>query len=286
MKGDYPRQNTTMLVWLMVCMVTAFGMQLVLLLPWFGSNSYLTSVLGLSPRAVQQWHLWTLLTHGFLHSTGNPLHIFFSLLGLILIGRELEPQLGAQRLLLLFWGSVVLGAFCWLAVHWRSGGLHIGPSAGIMGMLVVLACIYSRQEIQFMPLFLFRVTLRPLHFVSALLVVDALLLILYELPGAGSTLVYSPSAHLGGMLAGGLFFRLLHASNGWDRASTLRRPEWLNFRRPVTPPPAPDTRPSSSLDLRAEVDRILDKINSQGFGSLTLQEKRLLDEAKEMLSKR
>ena len=38
--------------------------------------------------------------------------------------------------------------------------------------------------------------------------------------------------------------------------------------------------------LRAEVDRILDKINSQGFGALTADEKRLLDDAHDLLSKR
>jgi hypothetical protein len=42
----------------------------------------------------------------------------------------------------------------------------------------------------------------------------------------------------------------------------------------------------SREDLRAEVDRILDKINSQGFGALTADEKRLLDEAKDLLSRR
>ena len=35
----------------------------------------------------------------------------------------------------------------------------------------------------------------------------------------------------------------------------------------------------------AEVDRILDKINSHGFGALTEGEKRILDEAKDLLSR-
>jgi len=40
-----------------------------------------------------------------------------------------------------------------------------------------------------------------------------------------------------------------------------------------------------SGDLRTDVDHILDKINSQGFGSLTEEEKQTLDEAKDLLSK-
>jgi hypothetical protein len=34
------------------------------------------------------------------------------------------------------------------------------------------------------------------------------------------------------------------------------------------------------------VDRILDKINSGGFGSLSADERRILDEAKDLLSRR
>ena len=50
----------------------------------------------------------------------------------------------------------------------------------------------------------------------------------------------------------------------------------------VSDAPLPST---SREDIRAQVDRILDKINSQGFGALTPDEKRLLDEAKDLLSR-
>jgi len=40
---------------------------------------------------------------------------------------------------------------------------------------------------------------------------------------------------------------------------------------------------SSSMDMQAEVDRILDKINEQGFGSLTDNEKQTLEKAKGLL---
>jgi membrane associated rhomboid family serine protease len=286
MRDDYPRQQTTALVWLIAAMIAAFVIQLVLLSPWFGSSASIPALLSLTPRAVQQWHLWTLLTHGFLHSTANPLHIFFSIISLVLIGRELEPQLGARRFLGVFAGSLVMGALFWLACHWRLGGMqgHIGPSAGIMGLLVVLACLYSRQQMSFMPFFIFSVTVRPLYFVYGLLAIDVFLLVLYELPGASAPFAYSPSAHLGGMFAGWLYFRFLHASRGWDRASGFSLPAWLRFRRPKASPTTRRNRPIQNL--RVEVDRILDKINSQGFGSLTEEEKRILDDAKDLLSKR
>jgi hypothetical protein len=42
---------------------------------------------------------------------------------------------------------------------------------------------------------------------------------------------------------------------------------------------------SERESLKAEVDRILDKINTSGFGSLTAEEKRTLDAARTILSK-
>jgi membrane associated rhomboid family serine protease len=285
MRGDYPRPPTTTLVWLVAAMVAAFFVQLLLLSPWFGSSSSLPDLLRLSVRGMQQWHLWTLVTHGFLHSTNNPLHIIFSLIILVSIGRELEPQLGSRRFLMLFLGSLVFGALCWLALHWRSGGVHIGPGAGIMGLLVVLSCLYAGQQMNFMPFFVFSVTMRPMYFVYGLATIDVFLLVLYEIPGAITPFGFSPSIHLGGMLAGWLYFRFLHANNGWDRAASFKLPQWLQFRRkPTVSPPRPGRHREPTL-LKADVDRILDKINSHGFGSLTAEEKRTLDAAKDLLSK-
>jgi hypothetical protein len=40
---------------------------------------------------------------------------------------------------------------------------------------------------------------------------------------------------------------------------------------------------SNPVDLQREVDRILDKINDEGFGSLTNEEKLTLEKAKGLL---
>ena len=290
MRGEYPRPPATALVWIFSAILATFLLQLVLLSPWIGSSSALPDLLRLTVRNIEQGRVWTLLTHGFLHSTGNPLHIVFSLLGLVLIGRELEPHLGARRFALLFAGALLTGAATWLALHWRAGGVHIGPSAAILGLLVVLARLYEKQQLSFMPFFLFSVTLRPMHLVYGLAAIDTLLLILYEVTGSPVPFGYAPSAHLGGLLAGWVYFRFFHANNGWDRAPSFRLPAWLRFERkpapPAAPPPSPPRTHRDTESLRADVDRILDKINSQGFASLTPEEKNTLDEAKALMSKR
>jgi hypothetical protein len=62
----------------------------------------------------------------------------------------------------------------------------------------------------------------------------------------------------------------------------------VSYRVNLEAAPGPSTT-GRTLDrdaLRAEVDRILDKINLHGFGSLTAAEKRSLDEARHHLNPR
>jgi hypothetical protein len=93
------------------------------------------------------------------------------------------------------------------------------------------------------------------------------------------------------MAAGFLFFRY----ERWFRSLSLPRIRWggsaqkdvkpryrVNVGKPRKASPAPS---SKSPDLREEVDRILDKINSSGFGSLTNAEKETLNQARELLRK-
>lgn len=283
MRSDYPRRSTTALVWLVATIVAAFVIQLVLLSPWFGSGATLINQLVLTIPGLKEWHLWTLATHSLLHSTSNPFHVLFTILGLIFVGRELEPILGAKRFLAVYTSAILLGSLGWVAVNWGHGGAHIGAGAGLFALLVVLSGIHPHME---MNLFFFPVSIRIKQVVLVILGVDLLGLLFYEFAGAGVPLGLTPSAHLGGMLAGWLYMRFFHAGDGWDRAPGFSRPGWLRFgarKQPSSTPVFGRHRPAASL--RADVDRILDKINSQGFGSLSDDEKRTLDDAKDLLSK-
>lgn len=286
-RGDYPQRHTSAVVWLVAALIAAFVIELLLLSPWFGTaGEALISQLRLTVRSVQSGHVWTLLTHSLLHSL-NPIQISFTILGLIFIGREVEPLLGRQRFLAVYTGSILLGALAWTAVHWVHGGVHVGATAGIMGLFVVLTCLYPDQEVDFLILFLIPVSVRPKYLAWGLVALNALGLAIFEIPGTLAPFDYAPSVHLAGMLAGWVYFRYFHANNGWDRAPTVDLPGWM--RRDAKPAGALSVSgrklEKSATDLRAEVDVILDKINSQGFGALTEEEKRLLDEAKDLLSR-
>ncbi len=284
MSGEYQRPSTTMWVWLVSMISAAFILQLVLLSPKLGATALLVEKMVLTIGGIKGWQLWTLVTHSLLHDTGAPWHILFTVLGLVFFGRELEPFVGSQRFLALFAGSIVFSALCWCAVHWVSGGAYFGAGAALFAFLVVLSRINADRE---MSLLFFPVSFRLQYFVWVVLALEVLALLFYEIPGARAPLGLVPSADLGGMLAGWFFFKFVHTGEGWDRAGTLTLPGWLRLKgrkRPEAPARGVSAQWRSG-NLRADVDRILDKINSQGFGSLTEEEKKTLDDAKDLLSK-
>lgn len=291
MREQYPRQRTSVLTWLICALSAGFILQLIFQ-RWIGATagSEFERALELSPQGIRHGYLWTLLTYGLLHNPYSILHIVGNLLGLYFFGREVLPHLGERRFLSVFVSAILVGGLAWLAVNWNQPGSLIGASAGVSALLVVFACLSPNQPITLLLFFILPVTLRPKYLAIGLFVLDALGLVFYELLGARSIFGMAHSAHLGGMAIGWLYYRFVHQRE-WrspDRAAQMEIPRWLKQMKKA--PPAVSTPPfkinlSNRENLRAEVDRILDKINSQGFGALTTEEKHILDEAKEILSR-
>jgi membrane associated rhomboid family serine protease len=289
-RDDYPRERTSVLTWLLCGLAAGFLIQLVSESPWFARGGGLNGLLALSVRNLHAGQIWTLVTHGFLHTT--LLHLIGNLLMIYFLGRELLPVLGPRRFLGLFFGATILGGLSWGLVHWWGlGGSHIGATAAADALLIVYACFYPNQQIDFLLFFILPVSVKPKHLAWAVLGIDLFGLVLYEIPGARLPFDYvvANSAHLGGMAAGWIYYRFLHNAHWrWPFGrSALEVPRWLKRSGKSSEPTTASTASlSNRQDLRAEVDRILDKINSQGFGSLTPAEKRVLDDAKDLLSRR
>ncbi|HEY0967730.1 MAG TPA: rhomboid family intramembrane serine protease [Opitutaceae bacterium] len=294
MRDSYARQTTSVLTWLICLTVAGFILQNVFW-RWFGARAGagFDRVFELSIPAIQSGQIWTLLTYSLLHSTGNFLHIIGNVLGMFFLGRELLPLLGSRRFLSL-WGFAVLGGgLLWVATNWSHGGSVIGASAGVAALLVFFACLQPNQPMTFLLFFILPVTLKPKWIAVGLLAIDLFGFVFYEVLGSPSPMGFAHSAHLGGMAAGWLFFRFVHQRD-WqnpdsvETTSGIELPKW--FRRaqktPEVATPAFKVNLTNREDLKAEVDRILDKINSEGFGALTGDEKRLLDDARDALSRR
>lgn len=291
MRDEYPRPSSNLLAWLISATVACFVLQFVFL-RWFDAGNTLDSLLALSVSNIKAGKVWTLLTYSLLHDTNNLLHIVANLLGLYFLGRILEPLLGAKRFFWLYAGAIIAGGGLWLATHWYSGsGLVFGASAGVAGLFVVFACFYPDQPVTFLLFFILPVTLKPKYAAFALCLIELLGFCFYEVMGAvspfGSQIAHS--AHLGGMAAGWIYFRYLHDIDwrkiGAKPVARVSR-EISGNAQAANPATGTNTSANSRDRLRAEVDRILDKINSKGFGALSTEEKRVLDEAKELIKRR
>lgn len=287
LRSDYPRETTSALTWILCA--TVAGALLQFGFAQLGNGSF-AELFALSTRSIEEWRLWTLASYALLHD--GPFHLLVNGLLLFLIGREVAPLLGNGRFVRFYVAAATVGGLCWFALHSFApahASVLVGTSACVTALFIFFACVYPERHVTFLVFFVLPVTLKPKIFAWILVFIQTLGLLFSELPNAIVPTEMAFSAHLGGALTGWLYFRFFYAAGGWDRAAPrLELPAWLR-RRPAAAaddrlPEHPVDQPARR-DLRAEVDRILDKINSQGFGALTEDEKRALDDAKDMLSR-
>lgn len=256
---------------------------------WVGSTS-LEDYLALSLQGLKNGRLHTLLTYGFLHSTTQaiPWHLILNGFMLYWFGRELEERSGSYHFLECFLFSILSGGILWSFVHLFGGhsSAVIGASAGVFGVLALFcrARWLDSMMLMFIPI---RFTGQQLFW--ALIGIQGFLLLFSEIPGnVSNSTAYS--AHLGGILGAVLYEKYrLHKTPFLTRLAGSSRP---SRSRPAWQKRADATRGttnrfsvnlSKSNHLKAEVDRILDKINDKGFGSLTAEEKQILEKARSKL---
>ena len=289
MRDDNPSYQTSVLTWLLGAIVAGFLLQVVLSSPLIGGD--LTHQLALTASGLSKWRLWTLLTYNFVEELPYVLILIGNLFGLYFLGRELLPMLGSRKFLGLYFGSIILSGLTWWLVHWKFGGMLYGATAGVEALLVVFACFFPNQRMDFLLFFVFPVSVKPKHLALGLLGVNLFGLLFFEIPRAARSadIGVATSAHLGGMLAGWIYFRYFHNLRWsfFSRGAEVELPRWMKRGTKAGAPALSEVvNVGRHGNLRAELDRILDKINSHGFGSLTPDEKRVLDEAKDLLSRR
>lgn len=288
MRESYGRTpGLSALTWLIIVITGGFIVENIFL-RWFGGDvaSWFMRLLTLSSDGMLHGFVWSLGTHALLHNPNNLFHLLLTLLMLYMFGRVVMDEIGPRRMLTVFGAAVAVGGLAWLAVNWTHGGRLYGASAGVSALMILFACLQPHQPITF---FMIDVGMRAKHLAIAFVAIDLLGLVLLEIPGRDSWFAMPHSAHLGGMLAAWLYFRYLLQRDTEPLFSkpAIELPRWLRKNRKADlPPPSFKVNITPRDDMRAEIDRILDKINSDGFQSLTDDEKARLDRAREHLSRR
>jgi membrane associated rhomboid family serine protease len=289
MRDSYDRPRTSVVTWLISAIVAVFLVQS-LLAHFAPATGYgFDGVLGLSAPALKSGFAWTLVTYGFLHDTA--IQVLVYVLAIYFIGREVLPILGARRFIGFYASALAAGGLAWTAIHWRHPEVLFGASAAVWALGILYACFYPNREVSLLLFFILPVTFKPKHLAYVMVAVDLFGCVFYEMLGSASPFgIAAHSAHLGGMAAAWIYFRYMHDTTwGFTRArADIELPRWVKQRTAKAAAPAPtySVNIGGRGHLRAEVDRILDKINSDGFGSLSAEEKKLLDEARDLIGRR
>ncbi len=243
---------------------------------------------------------WQWLTHGLLHDG------FWHLLGNCLIlwwtGAIVEREHGPRVLLAILGAGTLFGAFAWAltGLGGDRGGLLVGVSAGVYALMLVALLDKLEHQITLLLFFFLPVTLKVRWLLIAITLFTVLGWAFAELPGrhvwpqwhAAWNDSIAHSAHLGGLLFGWLAYRRLNQTNlTVQDAPKQVRPSDADDARSIARDAYAAEENSSGADnevkspssltkgqARAELDTLLDKISAGGFGSLTVGEKRRLEE--------
>ncbi|MEM8867692.1 MAG: rhomboid family intramembrane serine protease [Verrucomicrobiota bacterium] len=288
-------KQTSVVTTLLIVTIAVFVLQQVLnvMFPGYGGseNRFMAEWFALSGQNFKELKVWTILTYSFLHSTAGFFHILGNMLMLFLFGRIIEPMIGKDRFLYFYLGAALVGGLFYLLFNYNSIGAVVGASGSIAGLLALFCLLRWNQPTTFLLFLVLPVTFKPkwLFWVATGITVYGLLFT--ELAGKFSPngINVAHSAHLGGLLGGVLYYRFAYkgASFGFTKREkpTIEMPEWFKKTNKSEGKFSYRVNRTNRESLQNEVDRILDKINLSGFGSLTEDEKATLDQAKDILSK-
>ena len=291
MRANDPAKGLAPLLWLLGALVAGFIAQCSVDAIVPGTTS---RWLALSPANIASGRIWTLFTYSLLHDRDNLLHLIGNVLAILFVGRILLPVVGTRRFLWTYFGAVFAGGLLWLAVNFFRPFAPplIGASAGAYGLLALFCCRFAYERMTILLFFVIPLTIIPRYFLMVIGGIEALFFLFAELFPVGAPSGFAHSAHIAGMVAGIIAYRAIRNAPELGEEDeeerprrTIELPSWMKKKSPGSTSSSFKVNLTAREDLKAEVDRILDKINTSGFGSLTAEEKRTLDEARNLMTK-
>lgn len=236
---------------LMIANVIVFGLQML--------RPVITQTFAFVPILILE-QPWTLLTYMFLH--GDMTHILFNMLGLFFFGPRLEAQLGSRSFLTLY---LISGFFGALLSFLSPGVAIIGASGAVFGVMFAFAYFWPSDKIYVWGVF-------PVEARTMVIVMTVLSLV----GGCGGSMDgIAHFAHLGGFLGGFLYLKWLKQV---VRATQIASNIHSSVRGAADLERWKDIPRENLHEVnRAELDRILDKINTSGVGSISPKEREFLE---------
>jgi membrane associated rhomboid family serine protease len=244
----------------------------VYLLQQFVGNQ-LTVALGVTPaKVLQDLSIHQLVTYMFLH--GGFFHILINMFVLWMFGKEIELNWGTKRFFKYYFLTGIAGGIFTVMFQPNSPYPTIGASAAIYGLLVAYAVMFPNRTIYLYFLFPIRVKYAVILFIG----LEIMAVLSTRPDGIGHW------AHLGGAVVGFIYLkmdwrfrniiRIFSPWYHWNRLKYRRAGHKLEKNR------------QKAEEIMKRVDRILDKINDVGYENISEDERRFLDDASEILSRK
>jgi membrane associated rhomboid family serine protease len=276
--------------WLIVVNVAVFVVQLFTIqrneLGGRAGEGPVYDLFALQPgKVVDGLELWRLLTHAFLHSTRNPLHIVLNLLVLWWAGSEMEEMYGPKEFLAFYLVGALVSGVVFTATMLGEPVRAVGASGAITALMVLFACHFPNRTVLFMfvipmPIWLLVVAYTGYEFVQWVTKADTEIAI---------------TGHLGGAAFGFFYYKLHWRLTGWLggwsawRRRRARPPLRVYREEPEdTPTPVGVAAKAADMDehLEAKLDAVLEKMSLVGKDNLTDEEKQVLQQASEFYRRR
>jgi membrane associated rhomboid family serine protease len=201
----------------------------------------------------------------FFHDPMGIGHVFFNMLFLFFFGRVVESLIGRRDYLKLYILGGAIAAFSLVPLAWLTGDPR--PGLGASGAIYAIG-VFAALRIPNLPVILLFVPMPLWVMVTVFMVGGEVLNLVLAGAGIGATV-----AHLTGAAVGWVYHRR-HRARGPGRGAS-----WMaRFRKRVEQKRVEQSSASED-EVRARVDRLLEKINAEGIGSLDKAEKDFLQQA-------
>ena len=231
-----------------------------------GQKNVLFQIFGLVPHAVlSEYKLWQTCTYLFVH--GGYLHILFNMFVLWIFGKDLEKDWGGKEFLIFYFLCGMGAGFFTVLISMNSFIPIVGASGAIYGLLAAYGFSYPNRVVYLYGIF-------PLQVKYMVLGLGAIAFIA-SLSAERSNV--SHITHLSGMIIG-IIYIILNLK--WRNIQIWYLRSRLNPIKKTQ-----DSEKNTDAQMKIEVNQILDKLNNEGWESLTTQEEVFLKNASKHLFK-
>ncbi|MBC8312150.1 MAG: rhomboid family intramembrane serine protease [Candidatus Marinimicrobia bacterium] len=220
---------------------------------------------GLVPAKVwSSFMIWQPITYLFLH--GGFIHLLFNMFVLWMFGKDLENQWGFIPFLKYYFACGIGAGVITSFFGWGSYTPVIGASGAIYGLLLAYGLTYPNRLVYLYGIF-------PIK-VKFMVIGMGVIAFFASMTSENSTV--SHITHIAGMVMGLMYLQ--------SKINFKHIKLWLINRKINSLNIKITQREDSDIKLRKRVDKILEKLNTDGWDGLTKDEQKMLHKASKTYS--